>query len=366
MVGEEHDDHATIEDASPSGAVAPSPRRRQTLGRKVAFAAFTTAAFFLCLEGALRILLPSPGHAMEDPFVGFDGSSPVFTISHEDGEQIAKTSDAKRVWFNHQQFPVKKSPDTIRIVCLGGSTTFGRPFGDRTSFAGWLRGLLPRLAPDQRWEVINAGGVSYASYRVVRVMEELAAYDVDVFVVYTGQNEFLEWRTYGDPKEQDSSVGRLAHTFVRQTRLGGLIRSVVQNNSAGAAQADASDSRYRLPDEVDEMLNHSIGPKNYRRDHQWSDSVVKHFESNLERMCALSRDAGARLVFVSPISKLRDCAPFKSEFADHHDEATRAQLEGELERAVTLARAGEHGEALPVLDGILEQDNEHAGVHFLR
>ena len=81
---------------------------------------------------------------------------------------------------------------------MGGSTTFGRPYDDATSFCGWLRELLPELEPAHEWEVVNAGGVSYASYRVSLLMEELVKYDPDIFVIYSGQNEFLEDRTYRD------------------------------------------------------------------------------------------------------------------------------------------------------------------------
>ena len=52
------------------------------------------------------------------------------------------------------------------------------------------------------WEVINAGGISYASYRVALVVKELAAYAPDLFVVYSGHNEFLERRTYSDTLDE--------------------------------------------------------------------------------------------------------------------------------------------------------------------
>ena len=50
--------------------------------------------------------------------------------------------------------------------------------------------------PTPHWEVINAGLLSYGSYRVAMVMEELITYEPDLFIVYTGHNEFLERRTY--------------------------------------------------------------------------------------------------------------------------------------------------------------------------
>jgi hypothetical protein len=79
---------------------------------------------------------------------------------------------------------------------MGGSTTYGHPYEDPTSFCGWLRELLNAAAPDHRWEVVNAGGISYASYRVALLMEELAGYQPDLFIIYSGHNEFLERRSY--------------------------------------------------------------------------------------------------------------------------------------------------------------------------
>ena len=45
--------------------------------------------------------------------------------------------------------------------------------------------------------MINAGGISFASYRVAMLMNELSRYQPDLFIVYSGQNEFLEQRSYG-------------------------------------------------------------------------------------------------------------------------------------------------------------------------
>ncbi len=37
-----------------------------------------------------------------------------------------------------------------------------------------MREFLPTIDEVKNWEVINAGGISYASYRVANVMEELS------------------------------------------------------------------------------------------------------------------------------------------------------------------------------------------------
>lgn len=62
-------------------------------------------------------------------------------------------------WVNAQRFPVQKSRGTYRIVCLGGSTTYGRSCDDTACFSGWLRELLPLADPTRQWQVVNAGGI---------------------------------------------------------------------------------------------------------------------------------------------------------------------------------------------------------------
>ena len=176
---------------------AKDPKNRAALPwwKKSLFALLTTLAFFLLLEGVLWLAGVEIITAGRDPYVGFADNLPLFVPETDaDGPIWMTTAANKREWFNVQRFPREKAPGTRRVFCLGGSTTYGRPYDDTTSFSAWLRELLPSATAETRWEVINAGGISYASYRVAALMEELTPYQPDLFVVYTGHNEFLEER----------------------------------------------------------------------------------------------------------------------------------------------------------------------------
>ncbi len=165
--------------------------------RKLAFASIPLVALWLLVEGGLRLAGVGSTLDREDPFVGFESTIPLFVLDEDDrGRPIYRTADNKRRFFNAQRFLVEKPADSKRVFCLGGSTTYGRPYSDATSFCGWLREAVIVLDPDGQWEVVNAGGISYASYRVAALMDELVGYEPDLFVVYTGHNEFLEERTY--------------------------------------------------------------------------------------------------------------------------------------------------------------------------
>jgi tetratricopeptide (TPR) repeat protein len=308
--------------------VSVSNRKRRSvqlsLIKKLTLSAFTTVSFFLILEIGLAVVGIRPVVNTDDPFVGFSGYAPLMAHSTaEDGTAILTTAENKRNWFNIQSFPKVKAPRTKRIFCMGGSTTYGHPFFDSTSFSGWLREYLPVHDPSCHWEVINAGGISYASYRVATLMEELAQYEPDLFIVYSAHNEFLERRTYQDLFER-SQLTMFIQGLLSKTRTWAFTKRTFDQIRKSTSNAEGTRSKTHadiLDTEVNEILNHTIGPVDYHRDLTWRANVVNHYENNLRRMVAIARNAGAEIVFVTPASNEKDCSPFKSE---HHAQLSKS------------------------------------------
>jgi len=333
-------------------------RRRQRLAT-AALAAAAPVVFFGLLELLFAMGGVEPHPEREDPFVGFAGSSPLFV---PEGENRLVTADGKLEFFNLQSFPRRKAAGAFRIFCLGGSTTYGRPYTDETSFAGWLRALLPAFDPGRSWEVINAGGISYASYRVARVMEEVAAYEPDLFIVYTGHNEFLEERSYAAVRDLPAPV-REASALLARTRtwvvLGAAMRKV-----GILSGGDAKRERYLLPETVAARLDRSAGLELYRRDDELRRQILRHYRDSLERMVAIARSAGSALVFVTPASNLRSSSPFKSQ----HTDGLAPEI---LARSGQLLEVGrrwnrEAAPALAALDEALALDPRFAALHYER
>lgn len=280
--------------------------------KKACFGLMTTVLGLVAIELTLALLGVGRSNADGDPMMGFSKQVPLLErYVDEDGKAWMRTAENKLVWFNDQRFPLTKPANTQRIFCLGGSTTYGRPYDDNTSFAGWLREWLPHVDASSRYEVFNAGGVSYASYRVAAVMEELANHEPDLFIVYTGQNEFLERRTYADFFEQTKAQLWLTG-LVSKTRTYAAIDSILRRNDPPESDSDS----IVLAAEVDERLNHTVGPSDYVRDDEWSEKVCEHFEFNIQRMIDIARSANAKILFVVPASNEKDCSPFKPDPED--------------------------------------------------
>ncbi len=331
----------------------PSAQLSRT--KRAAFAAAAFAGFFICLELTLAALGVRPAALDSDPFVGFASYLPLFV--EEGGERV--TARNKYGWFNRQRFAHPKPANTYRVFSVGGSTTHGRPYDDRASFSGWLRAYLAAADPSRNWEVINAGGVSYASYRVAALMEELAAYEPDLFVIYTGHNEFLERRTYEGMFDigegAAAAAGLLSRTRVYaavRLALASVLENPVLQNPAQPSQLAA---------EVDTILANSVGPSDYRRDDAFHSGVIEHFRFNLKRMIRIAASAGARVVLITPASNLRDCSPFKSETGE--DAAASARVR-ELLQAAEAADSPE--DALELLDRALRIDPLRPDSHYLR
>lgn len=332
--------------------------------RKILYSLIPVAILAVSLECLLTALGVNPVTDRRDPYVGFSSQTPLFVrsphrlappvASSVDGSSqaagvVLQTAENKLVWFNPQSFPLAKSSNTKRVFCLGGSTTYGRPYFDLTSYVGWMREFLPITDPATNWEVINAGGVSYASYRVAAVMEELCQYEPDLFVVYTAHNEFLERRTYAGMFAQPSWFVHL-QALMAKTRTFAFADRLLHREQQLPTQADI------LPAEVDERLNHTIGPSDYVRDPVWHDQVTEHYRANLQRMILLARDAGAEIVFIMPASNEKDCSPFKSELHGSLTPEQAQQCQEWLSRASSRNEDGDVAGVVELLQKVVATD----------
>ncbi len=342
----------------------PTKRRLHLFLKNLFLSLASVILFFSLLEGLLYLSGVKPEMSTEDPFFGFASNVPLFIEKVDSsGKKIMVTARNKQRFFNSQKFPVEKAPGTRRIFCVGGSTTFGRPYNDTTSFAGWLRQLLPAADPQQHWEVINAGGISYASYRVAQLMQELVRYQPDLFIIYTGHNEFLEERSYGALRDIPSPIKKAAVLLAR-THIWVTMKSALDR--LGVLSHTKIQDRVQLNTEVNALLDRSAGPNVYHRDETLREQILMHYRISLERMADIARSAGAEVVFVTPASNLRDSSPFKSEHTEGLDKTAEGRSAALLANARELIRQSEWSQSVELLDQALAIDPEYAELHYQR
>ena len=339
----------------------PPSRRRAILFRLAAVALGLTP--FLVLEGVLWCFGAGMPRYDHDPFIGFRAVHPLFVLS-DDGRRY-QIAESRLDFFRPDSFAAEKAPDTFRIFCLGGSTVQGRPFAIETSFPTFLELSLQAAEPERHWEVVNCGGVSYASYRLVPILEEVLQHAPDLIVLCTGHNEFLEDRTYGHVKQMPAILAWPAELLAK-TRTYHLLQQFGKNAPAGSplGRGPQHSRRPILPSEVDAILEYRDGLDKYHRDEKWRSDIKEHFSYNLNRMVALTQEADVPLLLVNPVANLRDCPPFKNQHRD-------GLSEEELQRWEHLiAEASEHHgknstQVLELLRQAREIDDQHAGLRYL-
>jgi len=312
-------------EAEPTTTDSQQASQRRRLGFRLAAVAVGLIPFVL-LEAGLRLSGIAAPDRDDDLLVGYSQIEPLFELDESDS--VYRTRRSRELFFGTQQFAARKPENGFRIFSLGGSTVRGRPYETDSAFAKWLEIELAASDPTRTYESVNCGGLSYASYRLRVLLDEVLQYEPDLIILATGHNEFLEDRTYATLKNR-SSVRVWLDETTRNLHTVRLARSLI--GRSGETTGETSDSpvdeavdssskadgqgRTLLDAHVYTRLDDPTGYASYRRDREWRAGVVHHFDISIRAMIDRCREAGVPLLLVNLGANLRDTAPFKSEFS---------------------------------------------------
>ena len=313
----------------------------------------------LLIEGGFRLAGFGGDELGEDPFVGFSAVEPLFGLNLITNRYELRPE--RSTYFVSNGFTRHKDSDTFRIFVLGGSTVQGRPYSIQTAFPRWLQINLELAYPNKKFEVVNCGGISYASYRLVPILKECLNYEPDLFILCTGQNEFLEARTYGAIKPLARTLGGPVKT-IRTLASYQALDSLYQTVTGSAAKKEA----YKKPTlkmEVDAFLDYKRGLSAYHRDPEWRAGVIAHFKDNIQRIFAITKEADIPLVVLNPPVNLKGTAPFKSEHGTTITEEQKAAFQDYINQANELFLTDVQ-KAAELLEWAIELDPHYAQARY--
>ncbi len=294
----------------------------------------------------------------DDPYIGFDHIRPLFRLNPQTNRY--EIGPERQTFFRPDGFPAEKPKNGFRIFCLGGSTVQGRPYAIETSFGTWLELNLQAADPSRQWDVVNCGGVSYASYRLAPILHEVLDYQPDLIILCTGHNEFLEDRTYGPIKQSPRWLSR-THGLLSQLHTYNTLRSILLQRR-GTADAVAQANRARLPEEVDALLDYRGGLDDYQRDETWRQGTIAHFQLNVQRMVSICQQRSVPILLINPPYNLKDTPPFKYE----HRAGITPQEETRFEQIWDQAKQEgiSTAQRIELLQQALAIDPQHAAAQF--
>lgn len=213
----------------------------------------------------------------------------------------------------------EKEKGTVRILCLGGSTTFSTGCArDETTYPAQLQTALERRIAGgklraERVEVLNAGVPGYRSAESILQFERYRHLDADIVIVYHGIND-ITWGNdtdfYRDPLNHPRPEERLQRA--RRRASSSLIVA----------------AWHRLMNPRREKLD-GAGSRNY-------PTARTAFEGNLETLADNIRASGAVPVF----------ATFETRLRDGLDAKTRKVIEEDPSFSISFERFDEMLEAL--------------------
>jgi tetratricopeptide (TPR) repeat protein len=250
-------------------------------------------------------------------------------------------------------FTADKSDNTYRIFVLGASAAQGAPAGEY-SFGRMIEVMLRGMYPKINFEVITLAMPAINSHAVLKIAEECADHEGDLFVVYLGNNEVVG--PYGPgtifaPINSSLAFIRAQMAF-RATRFAQLLNDLLE--SAG--------TRKKIPPAWRGMG--MFLEKQVRADSGELQIAYRHFRKNLEDIARTAQKNNIPIIFSSVGCNLKDSPPFASVHRMDITENQKNKWDKLYQEAIALETAGEYAEAVNLYLAAAKIDETYADLSF--
>ncbi len=250
-------------------------------------------------------------------------------------------------------FPARKAAGTYRIFVLGASAAQGTP-NNAFRFGRIFEYMLEERFADVDFEVVTAAMAAINSHVVLEIAEDCARYDPDLFIVYLGNNEVVG--PYGPgtvltPALSNLHVIRLG-VGLRATKTGQLLSGLF-----GGRGLRKQGSQYWRGMEM--FVGHEV-----RADDPRLETTYRHFRRNLESICRIASEAGARTILCTVGSNLRDCPPFASLHRPDLTAKQRTDWDAAYRQGVISETQDKYAEAVASYLRAAEIDDSYAELQF--
>jgi lysophospholipase L1-like esterase len=241
---------------------------------------------------------------------GYDSS--LFIAAPGNKDYLVFNPDAAKRYFtdplnapigNREPFRKVKEAGTLRIFVLGESTTIGYPYFHNGSFHRWLQYRLMRTFPGRKVEIINLSLTAVNSYTVLGFAREVARYEPDAVLIYTGHNEYYGALGVGSTDRLGGNPW-LVHTllWLRKLRVVQLVTRVM--DGVGRLFSPARSGKTRM-----ELM---VGDQQIIYGSPLFDRGIRQFEENMEETLDIFHRQHIPVFISNLVCNLKDQRPFIS------------------------------------------------------
>jgi lysophospholipase L1-like esterase len=248
-------------------------------------------------------------------------------------------------------FLMPKPAETVRIFVIGESAAKGYPQPRNLAMSSFLQAMLADAWPDKTVEVINLGTTAVASFPLVYQVRDALRFSPDLFIFYTGNNEFFG--AYGTASI--NAAGSLPLWALRWMRA-----------ARGLALVQVLDSwLYRGADENQSLMEEMIGQTVIPADSPLREAAARNLASNLGTMLDDVRAAGVPSIVCTTASNESGLAPLGEDDLTGLDEKQQREVRRLLGEAAQEADRDNFRSSVNLLRQAVQLAPRHARARFL-
>jgi len=250
-------------------------------------------------------------------------------------------------------FAADKPDNAYRIFVLGASAAQGAPAGEY-SFGRMVEIMLRQAYPKVNFEVNTLAMPAINSHAVLKIAEDCARRQSDLFVVYLGNNEVVG--PYGPgtifaPISSSLAFIRTQMAF-RATRFAQLLDDLLETVG----------TRRKSP--VVWRGMEMFLEKQVRADSGELQIVYRHYRKNLKDIAHVARKNKIPIIFSSVGCNLKDSPPFASLHRVGITESQKSKWDGFYKEGIAAEAKGLYGEAVNLYLTAEKIDETFADLQF--
>ncbi|MCX7001807.1 MAG: hypothetical protein NTV22_00875, partial [bacterium] len=272
---------------------------------------------------------------------------------------LVEPAAAKPYFFANPQRPgyadqstlvMPKPPDTVRIFLIGESAAKGYPQPRNLGMGAFLEQMLSSVWTGRHVEVISLGTTAVASFPLVYQVRDALRFAPDLFIFYTGNNEFFG--AYGTGSI--NAVGTLPPAMQRVLRAA---RGLAIVQALGAVLHPKNNEDRTLMEQM-------IGRTFIAADSPLRRAAARNLAENLGAMLDQLAAAKVPAMVCTTAGNEADLAPLGTDDVTGLDTAQQQQLAALLERGLALL-AQQPGAAAEQFRAAVRLAPRHARARFL-
>lgn len=223
--------------------------------RKVVLAnILVLSAFFVLCEGGARLWylqhgIPFWATSTENVSTLYDRTHPYLPVVLAKNTHLSRSAEIQTnsLGFRGPEVEQPKPSGRIRIVALGGSTTFGVAADEATTWPELLRAELESRLPQTNLDVVNAAVPGYNSMEsLLNLVTRVLPLEPDYVIVYHAYNDmkaYVRARSfepdYSDWRNRDNPHDTLHYRLRHQSRFYFGLSNLLAKRSKRASKSNA-------------------------------------------------------------------------------------------------------------------------------